>query len=56
LTPFAYLKDVIDRLPFGKEPNRLHPVDWRVEQLEAISMQESWPPATTHGMGNSIAT
>jgi len=41
LDPFAYLKDVIDRIPRGEDPNRLHPAAWKAEQLEAINKQES---------------
>ncbi len=33
LDPFAYFKDVIDRLPRGENPNRLLPATWKAEQL-----------------------
>ncbi len=34
LDPFAYFRDVIDRLPRGEDPTRLHPATWKAEQLE----------------------
>jgi transposase len=35
LDPFAYLRDVIDRLPRGHEPATLTPAAWKSEQLDA---------------------
>ena len=33
LDPFAYLRDVIDRLPRGHDPATLTPAVWKAEQL-----------------------
>lgn len=34
LDPFAYLRDVIDRLPRGHDPATLTPAAWKTEQLD----------------------
>ena len=34
LDPFAYLRDVIDRLPRGHDPAMLTPAAWKAEQLD----------------------
>lgn len=34
LDPFAYLRDVIDRLPRGDDPATLTPAAWKTEQLD----------------------
>lgn len=34
LDPFAYLRDVIDRLPRGHDPAALTPATWKAEQLD----------------------
>ncbi len=34
LDPFAYLRDVIDRLPRGHDPATLSPAAWKAEQLD----------------------
>ncbi len=33
LDPFAYLRDVIDRLPRGDDPATLLPAVWKADQL-----------------------
>ncbi len=34
LDPFAYLRDVIDRLPRGEDPTKLTPAAWKADQLD----------------------
>ncbi len=41
LDPFAYFRDVIDRLPRGEDPTRLHPATWKAEQLETTRKKTS---------------
>lgn len=41
LDPFAYLRDVIDRLPRGHDPATLMPAAWKAEQLDAQPAETS---------------
>ncbi len=39
--PFAYFRDVIDLLPRGEDTIRLHPAEWKAEQLSKAKTQSA---------------